>query len=581
MTRALKVCLVRPPAVTNVGIAGQNAVPPIGLAYIAGSLVAAGHDVSVVDAVGEAPDEYRPIAGVRNSVSHGLDAQTIASRVPADVELIGVSCMFSVEWLYDVEVLEALRARFPEVPIIVGGEHVNACCEYILESCAAVDVCVLGEGEETIVELARAVAEGTSVSGVAGCAYRGVDGVPVRSAPRKRIQAIDDIPPPAWSLFPLKTYMDGGLTWGVNMGRTMPILASRGCPYQCTFCSSPFMWTTKWTAREPSLVVGEMKRYVEEYGATAFSFYDLTAIVRRDWIVAFCEELLREGLDVEWQLPSGTRSEAIDSDVAALMHKAGLRHLNYAPESGSPEVLKRIKKKIVPERMLESMRGACSAGLKVKANIIFGFPDETPKEVLETYRFIVQMALAGAEDMGPYPYSPYPGCEQFEALRSKGRITLNDDYFHELLAFTDPANRISFAERFTARQLNAIVWGSAFLFYGVKYARKPWALPSTLVNVLRRQTEESRLQKQLIHAKRKHDALLDHGPTLPGPVREAVAWYGVVSGKVPAFLRKPKTDREARRSQPVEAPQGPRASLLRAEPVVTRPVPLGVSAARG
>src|SRR5262249_38566659 len=138
-----------------------------------------------------------------------------------------------------------------------------------------------------------------------------------RTAPRQRIRDVDAIPRPAWHLFPVSNYLDGGFTYGVNLGRSMPILATRGCPYQCTFCSSPAMWTTR--------------------------YYALTAIIKRDWILAFCRELERRGLDITYQLPTGTRSEVLDEEVLAALYRTGCRNICYAPESGSPETLARIK----------------------------------------------------------------------------------------------------------------------------------------------------------------------------------------------------------------------------------------------
>src|SRR6201999_3016153 len=149
------------------------------------------------------------------------------------------------------------------------------------------------------------------------------------------IRALDTIPPPAWELVPLENYLSNGLTNGVNLGRSMPMLASRGCPYQCTFCSSPFMWTTRWVSRDVHLLVDEIIEYQERFGITNVDFYDLTAIVKRDWIIKFCEEPLRRGVKITWQLPSGTRSEAIDAEVVGWLERSGCRNLSYAPESGS------------------------------------------------------------------------------------------------------------------------------------------------------------------------------------------------------------------------------------------------------
>ena len=154
---------------------------------------------------------------------------------------------------------------------------------------------------------------------------------------------------------------------GVDRGRSMPMLATRGCPYQCTFCSSPLMWTTRWTARAPLEVVREMQHYIEKYHVDNFDFYDLTAIVHKSWILEFCELLLERGLKITYQLPSGTRSEAIDGEVAKLLFRSGCRNMTYAPESGSPRVLTFIKKRVKVSNMLDSMRACVREKLNIKA----------------------------------------------------------------------------------------------------------------------------------------------------------------------------------------------------------------------
>src|SRR6185369_13247431 len=169
----------------------------------------------------------------------------------------------------------------------LGGEHVTACPEYTLNDCPAVNACVIGEGEETFLELLKA----PRLSGVAGLAYREA-GRPVLTAARARVRDVDAIAEPDWEVFPLERYIDAGQTYGADLGRCMPILASRGCPYECTFCSSPSMWTTLWRARKPELVAAEMQKYMSRYAVTNFDFYDLTAIVDRAWILRFCKLLV-------------------------------------------------------------------------------------------------------------------------------------------------------------------------------------------------------------------------------------------------------------------------------------------------
>lgn len=471
--RRLRVCLVRLPTLTSASAVGQDAVPPLGLAYLAAAARAAGHQVSAVDAVGEAVHQYSRVRWDDGALLHGLRIEEVVARIDPAAEVIGVSCMFTVEWPVAAELLAAIRAHFPAALLVLGGEHVTACPEFSLAASPAADVAVLGEGEETFVELLDAHAAGRDLDGVAGLVLRAAGGLPRRTAARARIRAIDDIAPPDWSSFPVETYIDNALTHGANLGRSMPILASRGCPYQCTFCSSPLMWTTRWAARRPQAVLAEMKHYMRRYRVTNFDFYDLTAIVKRSWIVEFCELLIAERLDITWQLPTGTRSEAIDEEVARLLGASGCRIISYAPESGSPAELARIRKRVDPDRMVASMRGAKRAGLVIKVNFVLGFPGETWGDVGRTFAFLARLAAAGVDDVNVFPFSPYPGSTLFDDLQRAGRLRLDADYFRALLAYNDPEHSVSYAELVGSRGLSWLNLAAMALFYGLSLTLRP------------------------------------------------------------------------------------------------------------
>lgn len=477
------VTLIRPPSAIGRWALTLNVTPPVSLAYLAGALAAAGHEPVVVDGVGEAVAQtwtgYHP-----DVLVNGLTIPQLVDRVDPRSRLIGVSCMFSTEWPIVRALVAALAERFPGVPIVCGGEHPTAVPELCLEDAPALRACVLGEGEETAVALADA----DGWEGVAGLALRTPAGV-VRTAPRARIRAVDAIPLPRWDLTPIETYLAGGHSFGVDRGRTMPVVATRGCPYSCTFCSSPSMWTTRWIARSPALVADEIEGYVRKLGAEAIDFYDLTAIVRRDWIVAFCEELLRRRLPITWQLPSGTRSEAIDAEVSRLLARSGCRNVSYAPESGSPATLRAIRKQVDLGRMEESMAGAVAAGLNVKANIMIGFPGEGLREVRETLEFVVRMALLGVHDVSVWTFSPYPGSQLFDALRAAGRIgpagspgPLGDAYYAALLSYSDLAGAVSWSEHLSSRSLRALRLFGMALFYAVSFGRRPGRLAALVAN---------------------------------------------------------------------------------------------------
>lgn len=471
-----RVCLIQPSTLTSADAYGLDVVPPLGLAYIASVLKKAGHHVTFVDGVGEALDRYGRAPGYEGLLIHGLSNDEVLARIDPDAHVIGVTSMFSNQWLFIRDLLTAIRAKYPEKLVIMGGEHVTACADYIIESCQAVDVCVLGEGEETVVDLVDAYRSGRPLGEVGGIVFR--DGGKVVRTPRRgRIRAIDEIPEPDWSIVPIERYIENGVTYGANLGRSIPLLASRGCPFQCTFCSSPQMWTTLWSARKPELVVAEMRKYKARYNVTNFDFYDLTAIVRKQWIADFCNLLIKEELNVTWQLASGTRSEAIDSEITPLLYKAGCRLVIYAPESGSPDELKRIKKKVKLGRMISSMHDAHRAGIETKANMIFGMLGMTWRDVFRSYLFIGRMAVAGVTNVAGYPFSPYPGSEDFAKLVASGRAKLDDEYFMSLLMLArnlHTKNTVSYNENFNSRTLAFVCSGAFLMFYGVSFAVRPW-----------------------------------------------------------------------------------------------------------
>jgi radical SAM superfamily enzyme YgiQ (UPF0313 family) len=503
--RALAVSLVRCPTVTNVGAFGQDAVPPLGLAYVAAALREAGHDVTAVDAVGEGLDHYTRLDWTPYTLIHGLSEAEIVARINPKAEMIGISCMFSVEWIAVRDLASAIRRAFPRALIVFGGEHATACPEYSLQDCPAADMCVLGEGEETIVDVANALASGSDFSGVAGLVLRDGDRI-YRTARRSRIRALDDIAAPDWSVFPITNYLDNRLSFGADLGRSMPILASRGCPYQCTFCSSPQMWTTLWRARSPQLLLAEMKHYMECYGVTNFDFYDLTAIVDRKWIVSFTQLLIDERLDITWQLPSGTRSEAIDETVCGLLYRSGCRVINYAPESGSEPELKRIKKVVKPERMLASMRAAHAAGLEIKANFIMGLPGSSWADVRRTFWFLARVAAARVDHVSAFPFSPYPGSELFDQLQREGRVTLDEAYFKSLLAYTDPQHSVSYTEFIGSRALSLLSLGAVAFFYAVSWTLRPLHAGKLLLRIAMRDSS-TKLTTALQTRRRKRLAL--------------------------------------------------------------------------
>ena len=471
---AVGVALIRPPAFHVLGnLSYFGAIPPIGLAYVAAVLRDAGHRVQVVDGSGERQQQAEKMSDACPGLYRfGLSPAQIVGRLAPDTEVVGITNMFGHEWPTVRDIAERARTRFPNAFIVLGGENATACWETLLEECPAIDACVLGEGEHTVLELVARVRLGLPLDGLRGVAVRG-GGAPA-SLPQ-RLTRLDAIPRPAWDLFPMEHYFRAHDAFGVHRGRSIPVLATRGCPFQCTFCSSPSMWTTRYVTRPPADVVDEICAYVERYGIENVDFCDLTAIVKRDWILEFCRLLEERGIRITWQLPVGTRSEALDADVLQALYQTGCRNVTYAPESGSPRLLEIMKKRIRLPRLLESVSAAVKIGLVVRLSIILGHPEERRADVWETAKLLVRTAWMGCQDVSVLIFAPYPGSEDYRALRSSGSLPRSPEDDYVALVRSGRSAR-SFNKVMGLREILLLQWTMLIAFYVVACVRNPLRL---------------------------------------------------------------------------------------------------------
>lgn len=479
------VCLINPPTlVAPRSLSYFGSVPSLGLAYVAAALRAAGHRVSVIDAPGEAWDQHWTFPTAIGALrGHGLRPEQIVERLPPDVEVVGVTHMFLHEWGLLRALLPAIRERAPGALLVAGGENASAFWERMLQECPALDACVRGEGEATVLDLVEAWTAGRPLAEVPGVAARGDDG-PQLGPPRSRLRELDRWPRPAWDLFPLEPYLRGRGHGGVARGRSLPVLTTRGCPYRCTFCSSPSMWTTRYERREPARVVDEIEQLVARYGIRNVDLHDLTALLTKRWLLELCDELDARALGVTWQMPSGTRCEAIDDEAAERLFAAGCRNVCYAPESGSPRLLKRIGKRVRLLALERSLRGAVAAGLRTEANLIIGFPHEHETELWQSVQLAARLAWAGLHSLSVMVFAPYPGSEEYRRLVAQGRIVHDERYLYGTLLRSAGA-LTSHHPRLSSRRLLAIQLGMLVGFFALQYARRPWRLAALPYNLAR------------------------------------------------------------------------------------------------
>lgn len=513
----MKVGLIRGPALLVINSTSMRSSQPLGLAYIAAAIQQAGHEVYVIDAVAESPDEFHLFYD--DLYCNGISYDRILERIAPDTDVIGMSCMFSFNWLSDRHLIQQIGLRYPEMQIIAGGEHITALPEFCIRQAYPLKACVLGEGEETIVELLEALEGKKNLAEIKGIVYRNESGEPVKNLPRTRKKDLDQLPWPLWEVFPMEAYFTHKLYYGVDPnGRTLPVMATRGCPFRCTFCSSPDMWGTQYYMRDPELFLKELKYYIDTYQINNFDFFDLTAIIDKKWIIRFCKLVIEHNLNITWQIPAGTRSEAIDEEVAGYLYRAGCRNITYAPESGSEKILKIIKKRVLLRNMLKSMRYSSSQGMNIKLNMIIGFPEDTHSTLWETLRFQVKSSFAGANDMAPAVFHPYPGSAYFRQLVEEKQISLeNDQYFLDLI-YVNYLNKIKLYNSNINREIfKWYVPLNYLVFYGSNYLFRPYRLFRSLWNVIRGKVQSRAEMFLLVFMQRKKSRIYSDTFTINAP----------------------------------------------------------------
>ncbi|MCF8256202.1 MAG: B12-binding domain-containing radical SAM protein [Flavobacteriales bacterium] len=490
----LRICLIRPPKLMVEGTVRMESHPPLGLALVGAALRDAGHDVSAIDGISEILDQYNREnieligtalpAGV-NFVTMGLSFSQIEERIPPGVDIIAISSMFSINWPADRALIAYLRTKRPEAVFIAGGESTTGMSEAVMRQSPALLACVLGEGEETATELVNAIEQGTDLSDVKGLLFRASDGTFVKTPPRSRIRNVDEMPIPAWDLLPVGNYQRHTVIPGETPRKTLALMATRGCPYQCTFCTSPDMWGTRYYMRSPMNVINEIEYVRDRYGVTNFEFYDLTAIIQKKWIIEFAGLLISRNVNITWKIPAGTRSEAIDAEVADHLYRSGCYFITYAPESGSPALLRKIKKKVSLPSILESMAHTKGQDMQVWLNMILALPDETHADVWKTLWFLVKCRLRNVDEVSIAIFRPYAGSALFDRLVAEGTVSVDDDshIVESILIISGLSDQRIYNPQISRPAYKVYAVLCHLAFYGTGYIIEPVRLVRAVTNL--------------------------------------------------------------------------------------------------
>ncbi len=319
----------------------------------------------------------------------------------------------------------ARMAKERGLPVFVGGPHPTTDPEAMM-ALPTIDACVLGEGEETSVALLRGWLAGERAP-VDGAWVRLADGSLSRSTKRAAIQKLDALPHPAWDLLDMEAYLAawGQLdSWRPGV-RGVNVMASRGCPYECSFCQPVLdaMFGKKLRQRSPASVVAEIRELHRRYDIGGFWFTDDTFTTNRKWVQEFCRQLKETGLDLAWGCT--TRANLIAPELMAAMAEVGLKKVGIGMESATEHVREGIYKKGVTAEAIENtVQVAHDHGVHTLLFLMLGAPGESRAEMLETIEMATRLPASEASFS---LFVPIPGTDIWKKMIAEG-WRMSEDY---------------------------------------------------------------------------------------------------------------------------------------------------------
>jgi radical SAM superfamily enzyme YgiQ (UPF0313 family) len=392
LNRTMRVLLINPFYPIS-----ETPSPPLGLAYLAAALEAVGAEVRLLDYV-VYPFDRPALEKVMGDFNPNMVGATAVTMTVDNA----------------LSALRAVKEISPRMPTVMGGPHVTFAAAETLQAHPELDLVVLGEGEQTIVELLQAIVAGSGWEAIQGISYR--RNGRIRMTPsRPFIQDLNRLPMPARRLLPLGRYR--ALRLPISM------TTSRGCPFQCIFCVGRRMVGAKVRYRNPVSVVDEMQS-LAELDFHQINLADDLFTANKAHCLAVCDEIERRRLDIGWT--SFARVDTVSTDLLRRMRRSGCTAVSFGIESGDPAILKTIKKGITLDQVAAAVEMCIQAGVAPYASFILGLPGETEGTIERTLQFGEKLKAMGLM-FGFHLLAPFPGTEIRERHEAYGiRIVSHD-----------------------------------------------------------------------------------------------------------------------------------------------------------
>ncbi len=338
-------------------------LPFLGIGYVASYLEKhGGHEAIIVDAHSE-----------------NLESKQAAEKILSfNPEIVGFTAT-THNRLKAIEVIRLLKKQKPSLIVLVGGPFFSLTAENALEAVSEIDFIVRGEGEITTKELLETGFKEENLKNVLGLTFRNKNGLVVSNPSRSFLKNWSELPFPAWHLYDLEKY--NKKMHGTDFN-TIGIISARGCPNVCTFCCNAAYGRCSLRLRDPKNFVDEIEFLNKKYGFEAFNIWDDTLTVLKSHVEEICNEIIKRNLNIKWY--ARARVNTVNEELIDLMKKAGCIRISFGIESGSPRVIKKIKKNITIDQARKAVKICSEKGLITSLNFIVNLPEETMEDLKKT-----------------------------------------------------------------------------------------------------------------------------------------------------------------------------------------------------
>jgi anaerobic magnesium-protoporphyrin IX monomethyl ester cyclase len=338
---------------------------------------------------------------------------TVLSHLP-DALCLGITVLTGAPISDALRISRAAKRLRPSLPVVWGGWHPSMFAGECLRE-LSVDVTVRGQGEETFVEIVERLAAGRSLLGCAGCTIRLADGS-VHENPARDLAQVEKFRAHDYGLIPVERYFE------LKGKRQLDFISSQGCNFRCAFCSDPFVYGRKWVGLEPVRMALRLQELWDRYHFDDVNFQDETFFTKADRVRALAERIVASRARFTWaatmRADQGVR---LPDEVWLLCKQSGLRRLLVGVESGSNEVLKRIRKDIKIEQVYETAEKMLRFGIAGHFPFIVGFPDETDAHIQATLDCAKRLRSMSPGFLTPiFYFKPYPGSALVTEAVAKG-----------------------------------------------------------------------------------------------------------------------------------------------------------------